>query len=224
VFFLFFEIKTLLLLKLFVKFYIMKKIIFCAAFSLAALLAFSQSKTIPQSVVMDEATTLDKGGACYAFKLNGNREMSFWPGCVIFTDQGLVIGVCAEKPFSRDIEWVDWHEGSKTNYFFYPNSEVNKDALYKLGLTARIGLLFENGQWNVVSILPVKTGGGQHVEIVCIAGKVSTKTIDDGVYARQMSVDLWHPQTRFQGAVLLGAYARETIFWPFSLYSAANQK
>jgi hypothetical protein len=219
VFFLFFEIKTLLLLKLFVKFYIMKKIIFLATFSLVALFGFSQSKTIPQSVVMDEATTLDKGGACFAFKQNGGKEMSFWPGMVIFTDQGLVIGVSAEEPhhYQRGA-------GQKANYFFYPNAEVNKDALHKLGLTARIGLLFENGQWNVVSILPVKTGGGNHVELVCIAGKVSTKTIDDSAYKKRMAPDLWHPKTNFSGAIVEGAYGRETWYWPFSLWEAANQK
>ncbi|MDR3245590.1 MAG: hypothetical protein LBT50_04085 [Prevotellaceae bacterium] len=175
------------------------------------------SKTIPQSVIMDEAVTLDKGGACYAFKQNGESEMSFWPGIVIFTDQGLVVGVSADRPHHYN------HEvGEKTNYFFYPNAEVNKDALYKLGLTARIGLLFENGQWNVVSIEPKKTGGGNHVEIVAIAGNVSTKTIDDSVYKKRMEVDHWHPTTVLFGALLQGSYGSWS--WPFYLSSAANQK
>jgi hypothetical protein len=197
----------------------MKKIIFLATFSLFALFGLSQSKNIPQSVIMDEAITLDKGGACFAFKQNGGKEMDFWPGVVIFTDQGLVIGVSAEKPHHYEHEL-----GEKTNYFFYPNSEVNQDALHKLGLTARIGLLLENGQWNVVSILPVKTGGGNHVELVCIAGKVSTKTIDDHVYAKRMAPDLWHPKTNCHGAVIEGAYGQGLWHWPFSLWAAANQK
>jgi hypothetical protein len=198
---------------------IMKRIIFSAAFSMVAMLAFSQSREIPQSVIMDEAVTLDKGGACFAFKQNGGKEMDFWPGVVFFTDQGLVIGMSAEKPhhYSHD-------KGEKTNYFFYPNAEVNKDALRHLGITKRIGLLFENGQWNVVSIEPKKTGGGQHVELVCIAGKVSTKTIDDVVYAKRMAPDLWHPKMHFVGAVLLGGYGQGMWHWPFSLYNAANQR
>ena len=197
----------------------MKRIIIFAALLFVAVLAFGQSKKIPADVIMDEAITADKGGACYAFKQNSGAEMSFWPAVVIFTDQGLVIGVSAEKVYHFQHEL-----GEKTNYFFYPNSEVNTDALYKLGLTARIGLLYENGQWNVVSIEPKKTGGGNHVEIVQIAGKVSTKTIDSPAYARRMAPDLWRPKTRFEGAVLLGAYGQEMFYWPFSLWSAVNQE
>jgi hypothetical protein len=198
----------------------MKKIILSAVLLFAAILAFSQSKNIPAEVVMDEAITLDKGGACYAFRLpeNGEREMPFKPSVVFFTDQGLVVGVSAEgfQHFQHEL-------GEKTEYFFYPSSEVNEKALYKLGLTARIGLLYENEQWNVVSVEPKKTGIGNKVEIVCITGNVSTKTIDDGVYAKRMAPDLWHPKTVFKGAVLVGAYGQGAYYWPFSLYSAANQ-
>jgi hypothetical protein len=176
------------------------------------------TKTIPQSVIMDEAVTLDKGGACYAFKLNGSAEASFKPGCVIFTDQGLVVGVSAEK-----FQHFQHKLGEQTEYFFYPNSEVNKDALYKLGLTARIGLLYENDQWNVVSIEPMKTGSGNYVHIVCIAGQVTTDIIDSRVYSKRMAPDLWKPKTILFGALLQGTYA-DSYSWPFYLWSAANQK
>jgi hypothetical protein len=201
----------------FLDFLDMKKIIFSATFVAIVTLAFGQSKSVPASVVMDEAITLDKGGACYAFKQNGGNELLFWPGVVIFTDQGLVIGVSAAEPHHYHLKLEE-----KINYFFYPNVEVNKDALYLLGLTARIGLLFENGQWNVVSIEPKKTGGGNHVEIVAIAGKVSTKTIDDALYKKRMAVDLWHPKTIFKGAMIVGAYGREAWYCYYSLWEAVN--
>jgi hypothetical protein len=197
----------------------MKSMFFSALLCLGAMGMFAQSKVIPQSVIMDEAVTLDKGGACYAFKLNGNAEASFKPACVFFTDQGLVVGVSAEK-----FQHFQHELGEKTEYFFYPNSEVNEDALYRVGLTARIGLLFENGQWNVVSIRPEKTGFGNQVAITCIAGKVSTKTINDAVYQKRMAPDLWKPKTSLHGAILQGAYAREMYYWTFSLWAAANQK
>jgi hypothetical protein len=197
----------------------MKRIFIFAALLLSAAVGFGQSKVMPKDIIMDEAVTLDKGGACYAFKLNGEKAASFFPACVFFTNQGLVIGV-GEEPDHYDGHVI----GGKTNYFFYPNSEVNKAALHKLGLTARIGVLFENGQWNVVSILPEKTGSGNHVAITPIAGKVTTKTINDSVYKKKMAPDLWKPETRLVGAILMGIYGRGAFPWPFSLYSAANQK
>ena len=196
----------------------MKRIILFAALLFAAAAVSGQSRVIPPDVVVDEALTLDKGGACYAFKLNGGREeASFKPGAVFFTDKGLVVGVSAEK-----FQHFQHELGEKTDYFFYPDAAVNKQAMARLGLMSRIGLLYENGQWNVVAIEPVKTGGGNHVAIKQIAGNVSTTTIPAYAYQKRMAPDLWHPSTLFPGAILQGGYA-SSYYWPFSLYSAAQQ-
>jgi hypothetical protein len=165
--------------------------------------------------VLQEKSTLEKGGACYALKPNANGEADFYPACVFFTDQGLVVGIGNEG------SKIYGHEkGFKTTYCFFPKSEVRN--LDKIGPINNIAVWWENGQWNVIAVRFEKDGWSNYVRITPIAGKVSSEKIVDTNYKRSLP-DYWRAKTKFHGAGVIGYYVNESYFWPFSLWSASNQ-